>query len=90
MITSLKNKDGYIYAIIEWEMTDEEHMLIKYAWVHDNHRNNGCIPSMIRLMAKYEEARKADFIGWERGARGEKFKWRPVREILKIFFKDKE
>ena len=85
MITSLKTDEGYIYAILEWEMTDEEHLLIKYAWVHTDYRNNGCIPKMIGQMTTHDLTQKTQFVGWERGDLNQPFKWKPLHKIFEMF-----
>ena len=89
MISSLKTKEGYLYALIEWEQIDKDHILIKYSWVHENYRNNGAIPSMVRLMMDDETTHDTDFVGWERGKENKqlKLKWYPVHRILKHLFK---
>lgn len=91
MITKLTTKEGYIYALIEWELVDKEgkfegsleYVLIKYIWAHDAHRFNGCIPGLIMLMAQDKTTHNAQFVGWERGARGRNLKWFPVHKILR-------
>ena len=64
MITSLKTVDGFIYAFIEWEQIDKDHILIKYSWVHDTHRNNGAIPALVKLMADDVTTNDTDFVAW--------------------------
>ena len=87
MITSLKTEDGFPYAFIEWEQIDKDHILIKYSWVHENYRNNGAIPAMVRLMMDMESTHDTDFVAWERGEKHRKLKWYPVHRILKRLFK---
>ena len=83
MIKSLKTEDGYIYALIEYEQIAEDRILIKYAWVHDDHQNNGAIPGMVTLMAQDETTNKTNFVGWERGEKDKPFRWYPVYRILR-------
>ena len=87
MIVSLKTKEGYLYSLIEYEQIDKDHILIKYSWVHENYRNNGAIPAMVRLMIDDKTTNDTDFVGWERGAKNRKLKWYPVHRILKHLFK---
>ena len=82
MITSLKTDEGYLYAVIEWEQIDKERILIKYVWVHENHRGNGAIPGMVVRMAQNKDTHSTDFIGWERGDMNKPLKWYPVYKIL--------
>ena len=83
MLKTLKNEQGYLYALIEYEQIDDEHILIKYLWVHDNHRNNGCIPSLVKQMVYDKSTHKTEFVGWERGAKDQPLRWYPVYEILR-------
>ena len=83
MITSLKTKDGFIWALIEWEQIDNEKILIKYAWVHDNFRSNGAIPDMVKLMCQDKTLHNTQFVGWERGEKNKQFRWYPLHRILR-------
>ena len=86
MITSLKTHDGFIYALLEWEPIGDDKILIRYAWIHDNHRSNGAIPSMVRMMVANkikDNIQKTQFVGWERGEKGKAFRWYPVHRILR-------
>lgn len=83
MIKSLKTEQGYIYALIEYEQIDDEHILIKYLWVHENHRNNGCIPMLVKLMVYDKSTHKTAFVGWERGEKDQPLRWYTVHEILR-------
>ena len=77
MITSLKTQDGYIYSFIEWELVDkdggfegeQEYLLVKYIWAHDNHKNNGCIPTLTKMLVHHEDTKNVQFVGWEREKR---------------------
>jgi hypothetical protein len=86
MITSLKNEQGYIYSLIEWEQIDKDHILIKYSWIHESYRGNGCIKRMVKIMAKDESTHDTDFVGWERGSENKKFKWYPLHRILRRIY----
>ena len=83
MITSLKTNDGFIYALIEWEQVDNDKILIKYAWVHDNHRSNGAIPNMVNIMCHDKTLSNTQFVGWERGEKHKQFRWYPLYRILR-------
>jgi hypothetical protein len=83
MLTILKTNDGFIYALIEWEQIDEHKILIKYSWVHDNYRNNGAVPSMVKIMCQDKTLHNTQFVGWERGDKQKKFKWYPLHRILR-------
>ena len=86
MLTKLMTKEGYIYGILEWEKIDDERIFIKSAWIHDNHRNNGAIPTMVKLMVKDKDKykiSKTQFVGWERTEKGKPFRWYPVYRILR-------
>ena len=83
MITKLTTDEGYIYALIETELIDPEHLLIKYMWVHINHRNNGCIPSLTNMLVCDKDNKSVQFVGWERGEKRRDFQWFPVHKILR-------
>ena len=83
MLKMLKTPEGLVYALIEYEQIDDVKILIKYSWVHDNHRNNGCIPNLVKLMIDDESTNKTCFVGWERGAKNKHFRWYPVHRILR-------
>lgn len=87
MIKSLKTEEGYIYAFIEYEQIDKDHILIKYSWVHENYRSNGAIPGLVKLMMDDETTHDTDYVGWERGLRNRKLKWYPVHRILRVLYK---
>jgi hypothetical protein len=86
MITPLKTAEGFIYALIEWEQIDEQKILIKYSWIHENYRNNGCIPSMVMMMMQDKTTNNTNFVGWERGEKNKKFRWYPVHRILRRLY----
>jgi len=86
MIYSLKTQEGLIYGLIEYEQITQQHILIKYSWIHENYRNNGGIPDLVRMMINDEDTNKTDFVGWERGERGRKIKWYPVHRILRRLY----
>lgn len=86
MIYSLKTEEGLIYGLIEYEQISEQHILIKYSWIHDNYRNNGGIPDLVRYMINDKTLQNTAFVGWERGERGRKFKWYPVHRILRRLY----
>ena len=83
MLKTLKTEMGYIYALIEYEQIDAEHILIKYCWVHDSYRNNGCIPALVHLMADDKSTHQTQFVGWERGEKNQPLRWYPTYEILR-------
>lgn len=90
MIKSLKTDEGYIYALIEYDQTDKDHIVIHWVWVHKNHQNNGCIPELVRLMMKDEDTHDTDYVAWERFEKGRPVKWHPVHRILRHLYKIKE
>lgn len=92
MITFVKNDSGYIYALIDWEFIDKnnnvsddgtEYLLVKYLWVHDGHRNNGCIARLIKLMAEDNRTKGVYFVGWERGGKHKDFQWHKLSNVLR-------
>ena len=89
MLTSLKNEEGYIYALIEWEVLTlhgrREYCLVKYAWVHPEHRKKGCLATLVIMMTKHEYGKGCQFVGWEK--EGEDFKWIPVYMALENVLK---
>ena len=86
MLSSLKNKDGFIYALIEWEQITLQHILIKYSWIHENYRNNGAIPGMVQQMIDDKTTNETAFVGWERGERHRKLRWYPVHRIIRRIY----
>ena len=86
MLSTLKTSEGYIYALIDWEQVDKDHILIKYSWVHVNYRSNGAIPNMVKLMIEDKSTNDTDFVAWERGERGRKIRWYPVHRILRRIY----
>jgi hypothetical protein len=89
VIKSLKNEQGYVYALITYDQQDKDHIFIKECWIHENYRNNGCIPKLVREMINDEKTHDTDFVGWERETKGKDFKWYPVHRILRILYKIK-
>ena len=56
MVDALTDKEGRIVAYIEWNIEVKNRggidANVKYLWVHQDYRNNGCIKSLKTIMRK--------------------------------------
>lgn len=74
MISSLKNKDGLIYAYIEWQVVNAKgqyedngsHVYIADIWVQENHRNRGIMKRLLGKIKKHKFANGAYEMYWVR------------------------
>ena len=75
MIQTLKNGEGYIYALIEYLIVDHfghledngKYCNVRYYWVHKKHRHDRLIlPRLIKKMEEDERTNFVEYIYWVR------------------------
>jgi len=80
MIASLKDEDGYVYAYIEWEITDGgvtlkkdgEYIYVQTLWVHEDWDGKDAIFELIPEINEHEFSHNAKWVYWNRDKYGDR------------------
>lgn len=88
MISKLHNKDGFIYAYIEWQVVNKdgqyedngEYIYVQDLWIQENNRNKGIMKRLIGMVNRHKFSQNAKYVYWVR----EKYNDRVSRLFLKV------
>ncbi len=88
MIADLKNEEGYVYAYIEWLITDGassiknggEYIYISGLWIHEDYKGTKPLSTLIHKVYTHEFSKDAKYVYWER----DKYNSR----VSKVYMKD--
>ena len=89
MIYTLKNKDGLIYAYLDWTLTDAEwklkndgeYFIVQDIWIHPDYRNKGLLKEFIRKIKP--NVPSAKWLVRERREKGKPWQYFP-RHLFKL------
>ncbi len=73
MIGTVKNADGYILGLVEWNLVNEhgqfsdksEYIYIADIWVHGEYKKFGIFKELIRIIDDHPYAKDAKFVYWD-------------------------
>jgi len=90
MISSLKTREGLIYAFIEWSILDEqgkfksrgEFIYIHDVWIYKKYRNRETLWTLIGLVDKHPFCEFAVWVYWKNG----KHNFRKTKRIPRVWF----
>jgi len=87
MISYLQNEQGFIYALSEWNVVDNEgvgktngaYLYIAELWIHKDYGHKGTLQAMIQEINKNEKSHITYWVYWL----NQKHNYRPSKCILK-------
>lgn len=73
MVDIVKNSDGFVIGIIEWNLLNElgqfsnnaKYIYIASCWIHERYRKLGVLSSLIDIIYKHPYSREADKVYWD-------------------------
>lgn len=73
MLTTLKNRDGYIYSLIDWRVVDNHgevnkaghYLYIRHFWIHPKHRNYETWKMIIGQLNSEPEIKDTVYVYWK-------------------------